>query len=232
MQWDMNLVSAGFSNDRPWLPTPAYGVDVASQRADPDSLLNLYRRLLQLRHAHPCLRSDDYEDVEAGPDVYAYRRTCGNTKLMVLLNFADARRPVAVSRDWTAATLILSTHRRELNSVVDRQELVLAPNEAVIVELKAKELYRTWSTEVERTFHLEEDFLRNNRFFVTCQTSDDIPWLLLDIKSSEGSGQFTQAKAIQRILTLGGTAPPGGCDEANANKESRVPYTATYLFLK
>jgi alpha-glucosidase len=137
MQWDMNLVSAGFSNDRPWLPTPAYGVDVASQRADPDSLLNLYRRLLQLRHAHPCLRSDDYEDVEAGPDVYAYRRTCGNNKLMVLLNFADARRPVAVSRDWTAATLILSTHRRELNSVVDRQELVLAPNEAVIVELKA-----------------------------------------------------------------------------------------------
>ena len=138
MQWDMNLVSAGFSSDRPWLPTPAYGVDVAGQRADPDSLLNLYRRLLQLRHAHPCLRSDDYEDVEAGPDVYAYRRTCGNNKLMVLLNFADARRPVAVSRDWTAATLILSTHRRELNSVVDRQELVLAPNEAVIVELKAK----------------------------------------------------------------------------------------------
>jgi hypothetical protein len=57
---------------------------------------------------------------------------------MVLLNFADARRPVAVARDWTDARLILSTHRRELNSVVDRQEWVLAPNEAVIVELKAK----------------------------------------------------------------------------------------------
>jgi hypothetical protein len=59
-----------------------------------------------------------------------------------------------------------------------------------------------------------------------------IPWLLLDIKSSEGSGQFVQAKAIQRIATTGGTAPAQGCDEAHANQESRVPYTATYLFLK
>ena len=61
---------------------------------------------------------------------------------------------------------------------------------------------------------------------------NDIPWLWLEVKSSDGSGQFTQAKAIQRILTVGGTAPSQGCDEANANKESRVPYTATYLFLK
>jgi alpha-glucosidase len=140
MQWDMNLVSAGFSNARPWLPTPAHGVDVASQRADPHALLNLYRRLLRLRHTHPCLRSESYEGVEAGPDVYAYRRTCGNNKLMMLLNFADAHRPVAVARDRTGtdARLILSTHRRELSTVVDPHDLVLAPNEGVIVELETK----------------------------------------------------------------------------------------------
>jgi hypothetical protein len=59
-----------------------------------------------------------------------------------------------------------------------------------------------------------------------------IPWLLLDIKSSEGSGPFNQAKAILRVSTAAGTAPAQGCDEAHANQESRVPYTATYLFLK
>jgi hypothetical protein len=59
-----------------------------------------------------------------------------------------------------------------------------------------------------------------------------IPWLLLDVKSSEGSGVFTQAKGILRVSTSGGVAPAQGCDEANAGKESRVPYTATYLFLK
>jgi hypothetical protein len=59
-----------------------------------------------------------------------------------------------------------------------------------------------------------------------------IPWLLLDIKSSEGSGPFNQAKGILRVSTNGGTAPAQGCDEANAGKEARVPYTATYLFVK
>ena len=59
-----------------------------------------------------------------------------------------------------------------------------------------------------------------------------IPWLLLDIKSRDGSGQFTQAASILRVNTVGGVAPTTGCDEAHAGTEQRVPYTATYYFLK
>ena len=59
-----------------------------------------------------------------------------------------------------------------------------------------------------------------------------VPWLLLDIKSRDGFGQFTQAAAILRVNTVGGTAPTTGCDEAHAGSEQRVPYTATYYFLK
>ena len=59
-----------------------------------------------------------------------------------------------------------------------------------------------------------------------------IPWLLLDIKSRDGTGQFTQAAAILRVSTVGGQAPAGGCNEAHAGTEQRVPYTATYYFLK
>lgn len=59
-----------------------------------------------------------------------------------------------------------------------------------------------------------------------------IPWLLLDIKSREGAGVFTQAKEILRIATVGGAAPSDSCDENKSGQESRVPYTATYLFLK
>ena len=61
---------------------------------------------------------------------------------------------------------------------------------------------------------------------------DAIPWLLLDVKSREGAGQLAQAQAILRVSTTGGMAPAQGCDDAHANQESRVPYTATYLFLK
>jgi len=62
--------------------------------------------------------------------------------------------------------------------------------------------------------------------------SGSIPWLLLDIKSREGSGGFAAAKNILRVATTGGTAPAQGCDEAHSGAENRVPYTATYLFLK
>ena len=59
-----------------------------------------------------------------------------------------------------------------------------------------------------------------------------IAWLLLDIKSSEGAGAFNQARGILRVATHGGVAPKEGCDAAHAGQEARVPYTATYLFLK
>jgi hypothetical protein len=61
---------------------------------------------------------------------------------------------------------------------------------------------------------------------------NSIPWLLLDIKSRDGSGQFTEAQGILRVATTGGTAPAQSCDETKNGQESRVPYTATYLFLK
>jgi len=59
-----------------------------------------------------------------------------------------------------------------------------------------------------------------------------VPWLLLNAKSHEGSGGFTQAQAIVRMGTTGGTAPGDGCDKARAGQELRVPYTAIYVFLK
>jgi hypothetical protein len=59
-----------------------------------------------------------------------------------------------------------------------------------------------------------------------------VPWLLLDVKSHEGSGAFTEAQAIVRMGTTGGTAPGEGCDETRAGRELRVPYTAIYVFLK
>ena len=57
----------------------------------------------------------------------------------------------------------------------------------------------------------------------------DIPWLLLDIKTREGEGVFTQAKAILRVDTKGGAAPSPDATEGSVE---RVPYEALYLFLK
>ncbi len=55
-----------------------------------------------------------------------------------------------------------------------------------------------------------------------------IPWLLLDAKSTEGTGVFSDVKSIQRVGTSGGKAPAVGCDAAHVGAETRVGYAATY----
>jgi hypothetical protein len=57
-----------------------------------------------------------------------------------------------------------------------------------------------------------------------------IPWLLLEAKDHAGSGAFSTITYVQRLDTVGGTAPAEGCDEAQEGKEVRVPYEATYAF--
>ena len=57
-----------------------------------------------------------------------------------------------------------------------------------------------------------------------------IPWLLLSAKTHEGHGSFSRVNSIQRLETVGGKAPTGGCDQSSMGKELRVPYTAVYYF--
>jgi hypothetical protein len=57
-----------------------------------------------------------------------------------------------------------------------------------------------------------------------------VPWLLLAAKKHAGNGVFSQVTSIQRLETVGGKAPTGGCSQASVGKELRVPYTAVYYF--
>ena len=57
-----------------------------------------------------------------------------------------------------------------------------------------------------------------------------IPWLLLNAKSTSGSGVFSQTQSIQRLYTSGGKAPSEGCSQAKVGQEARVQYKAKYYF--
>lgn len=57
-----------------------------------------------------------------------------------------------------------------------------------------------------------------------------IPWLLLSARSTSGVGVLGQTASVQRVQTVGGKAPAGGCSQEQAGKEARVPYSATYYF--
>jgi hypothetical protein len=57
-----------------------------------------------------------------------------------------------------------------------------------------------------------------------------IVWLLLKVKSREGSGPLAKAGFVRRIDTAGGMPPAAGCDAGHAGKEARMRYSAVYEF--
>jgi hypothetical protein len=60
--------------------------------------------------------------------------------------------------------------------------------------------------------------------------ADAIPWLLLASKSVGPDGSFSKVTSVQRVNTVGGVAPKGGCSQAAAGTSARVAYTADYYF--
>ena len=59
---------------------------------------------------------------------------------------------------------------------------------------------------------------------------DAIAWLLLRATSNAGKGLFAKTRSIQRLHTVGGKAPAGGCDSTQLRKHVRVAYSADYYF--
>lgn len=59
-----------------------------------------------------------------------------------------------------------------------------------------------------------------------------IPWLLLHVTSSSGTGPLSHTQSIQRLNTVGGKAPEGGCGAGLLGSEVRVHYTADYVFYR
>jgi alpha-glucosidase len=142
MQWEATP-GAGFSpaaanseRPEPWLPiNPDHRErNVQAQLADPRSLLNLYRRLLQLRRTSPALHAGSYRSAAGTPeDTYIYYRTHDEQELLVALNFGAAEVLLQLE-DARSGRLVLSTE-------LDREESVrltrcrLRAHEGIIVQL-------------------------------------------------------------------------------------------------
>jgi alpha-glucosidase len=103
MQWSAGK-NAGFSKSEPWLPLADdyEAVNVEAQRANPDSMLALYKRLLEVRRGSPALASGGYAPFDAAPDeCFAYLRESGEEKYLVLLNFSGVETEVPLpAGEW------------------------------------------------------------------------------------------------------------------------------------
>jgi maltose alpha-D-glucosyltransferase/alpha-amylase len=96
MQWSTEP-NAGFTRaKKPFLPVIAHGpygyhqVNAATQKTDPDSLLNWIERIIRARKEAPELGWGDFEVLETGHrSVLAMRYNWRNNSIVTLHNFAD-----------------------------------------------------------------------------------------------------------------------------------------------
>ena len=118
MQWDTSNAQAGFSTDpKTWLPVPPdyRTINVQTESADPQSLLNWHRRLIALRRNYSALRSGRtvmLDQTNASVLTYARVAAHGGT-IIVSLNMSP--RPQNITLDAPAAGLS-GTHYRTLLS--------------------------------------------------------------------------------------------------------------------
>jgi alpha-glucosidase len=101
MQWDASNAQAGFSsNPHTWLPVPANyrTINVKTELAEPDSILNWHRRLIALRRTNAALRDGRLVMLDAqNASVLSYARVAADgTAVVVSLNMSAATQKVAL----------------------------------------------------------------------------------------------------------------------------------------
>ena len=134
MQWDAPP-NAGFTAPEatPWLPLAADAatVNVAGQAEDPDSVLSLTRRLIELRREHPVLRLGDFERFGPTPNgTFAFGRVSADGRLTVVLNLTGDERMVPGAGP---GRVLIGTHRHRDGSSI-AADFALGPNEALVIE--------------------------------------------------------------------------------------------------
>jgi alpha-glucosidase len=139
MQWSA-APNAGFSplGVETWLPVhPDFKTrNVMEQQADPDSLLNWYKRLVGARKTHPALRTGAFIPVTDGTNfILSYLRQADAETLLVALNFSSRRQQLVLGREFSGRKweLLLSNKRTSMIPV-EGALIPLEPNEALILK--------------------------------------------------------------------------------------------------
>ncbi len=138
MQWN-SAPNAGFSKKDPWLPVPpSYRThNVATESKDPNSVLNLYKKVLALRHTNEALLEGSYAALnEDDPNVMSYLRSYKGKGVLVALNMSSTPQKAVFNlapQGFTGATL--KTLIASPEASVKGKEVTLEPFGLLIAEV-------------------------------------------------------------------------------------------------
>lgn len=111
MQWNSSPEAGFTTSTHPWLAVnPNYKqINAAAEEADPASVLNYVRALIKLRAGTLAFVYGDFEDLDPQqPHVFAYTRTLGSERYLVVENFSSNPVQYTLPNGLKAATLLLS----------------------------------------------------------------------------------------------------------------------------
>ena len=131
MQWDSTNY-AGFSENTPWIDVNENykSINVESQLANENSVLNFYKKLIKIRKENPSLIYGRYDMIlEEDEKIYAYTRTLDNDKYVVIVNLSDEEALYKYDDlDLIYENLMLANYKVREHGIL--KELVLKPYEA------------------------------------------------------------------------------------------------------
>ncbi|MEB3100870.1 glycoside hydrolase family 13 protein [Ferviditalea candida] len=138
MQWD-DGGNAGFTCGKPWIGVnPNYReINVKQSLEDPLSILYYYRKLIRLRREHSVLVYGDYRMIlDDHEQIYAYMRTLGALRWLVMLNFFESEAEFVLPEeiDYSGKRLVLGNYPADPGA--DIRRIRLRPYEARVYELE------------------------------------------------------------------------------------------------
>ena len=139
MQWSAEANAAFcLPQATPWLPLADdyEQVNVATQQADPQSMLLMVKRLIEIRRQSLALPVGSYQALDTPLGLFAYLRVHGDERRLVVLNFTD--RPQQWQPPFVLERLLLSTEMDGEAGVGSETAVSLRPNEGQLWALTDK----------------------------------------------------------------------------------------------
>jgi alpha-glucosidase len=138
MQWNAEKF-AGFSSAEPWLPLThdwkTKNVDILCR--DPDSIYNLYHRLIALRRKRRALQIGSYHPIAARGELLSYIREWEHERILIMLNLGDTSSEVTLAPEHVRGTIVLSSSANREGNSVD-EHIRLAGNEGLVIMLSSE----------------------------------------------------------------------------------------------
>jgi alpha-glucosidase len=134
MQWS-GAPGGGFTDGKPWLPLAVdYEItNVERERQDADSMLMLYRRLVELRRKSKALSVGSYTPMLADGDLLAYLREAEGERYLIVLNLGHRPYQFSLENVGSGEIVIATERAREGRHVSHR--LLMTGDDGVVIRL-------------------------------------------------------------------------------------------------